>query len=60
MVQPNLSELIDDHQGPAERRLVDQVVQDRRLAAAQKPGQDGNRYSIRLLAIRLGVHEYRL
>ena len=43
MVEANLPELVDEHQCPAQRGLLDQIVEDSRLAAAKKPGQHRDR-----------------
>ena len=40
MVETDLAKLIDEHKRSAQRRLLHQMVQNGRLAAAQKPGQD--------------------
>ena len=43
MVEADLPELVDDHECPAQRGLLDEIVEDSRLAAAKKPGQHRDR-----------------
>ncbi len=47
MINPDLAELVDEHKSAAEFRLVDQVIENRRLAAAQEPRQDRNGQALR-------------
>jgi hypothetical protein len=41
MIEPGLAELVDDHGGLGQRRVVDQAVEQRGLAGAEKAGQHG-------------------
>jgi hypothetical protein len=43
MIEPDLAELVDDHGGLGQRRVVDQAVEQRGLAGAEKAGQHGER-----------------
>ena len=49
MVDADLAELVDDHRGVAEPGVADEPVQQRRLAAAEKPGDDEDRDHARLV-----------
>jgi hypothetical protein len=54
VVQPDRAELVDDHRGVAELGLLEQVVEQRRLPAAQEARQDRDR---RALAGTVGVEQ---
>ena len=43
MVEPDLAELVDDDDRVGERRVLEQAVQQRRLARAEEAGEDGER-----------------
>ena len=43
VIQPHRAELVDQHGALAELRLLDPVVEQRCLAAAEKAGQQGHR-----------------
>ena len=55
MIQAHRAELVDDDDGIGERRLPQQVVQHRGLAAAQEPGDDCHRHSVRCIAHRVAA-----
>src|ERR1041385_15314 len=44
MIKADLAELIDDHGGACERRVLEQAVEQRGLAGAEKPGEHRKRY----------------
>ncbi|MBN3848864.1 SET domain-containing protein [Paraburkholderia sp. Ac-20342] len=46
VVEPDLTELVDQHQCIRHFRLLHHPVQHRRLAAAEKPRQQGDRYHV--------------
>ena len=47
VVQADFAELVDDHRGARERGIAQQARDQRRLAAAEKPGDDGDRQHAR-------------
>jgi hypothetical protein len=47
MVDADVAELVDDDRRTAHAWMAEQPAQQRRLAAAQKPGDDGHRQSAR-------------
>jgi hypothetical protein len=44
MIQPDFTELVDDNKGLAELRSLHQIIEYRRLPAAEKPGEDMDGY----------------
>src|ERR1700678_3336845 len=42
MVEPDLAELVDHDRRVRHRRIAQRAVQERRLAAAEKTGEDGD------------------
>ncbi len=55
VVQPDLAEFVDDDGGFLHRWVVQHMVQHGRLAAAQEPGEQGNRDQLGYAARRAGA-----
>ena len=43
MIKPDLAELVDDHCGIGEHRVLDEEIEERGLAGTEKSGEDGDR-----------------
>ena len=42
VIEPDLAELVDHHGGVGHRRIAQRAIEQRRLAAAEKAGEDGD------------------